>query len=238
MEKRGISNVEMVLAFLIFIGAVLFAIYFFAGQFSQREKSESIDYIYNVIIDNAKDEFKTYSIKVNRTSLPSQVEIIAIDLDVDFNLDENVAAYDFSENKIPLKLISDIIYLNISDSEDIINLRISKSILNNYTQFSDSPTHNPSNYEIASSTRNTLTSEKMLRDLIREYNLDYNRLKSRLGVSRGFEFGFGVKFSETEFMETNKEIPKQVQLFTKNERKEILKEDGRVLFSDFKVSVW
>lgn len=238
MEKRGISNIEMVLAFLIFIGVVLFVIYFFSGQFSQKAKSESIDYIQNIILDKSKEKLKTYSVKINKEDMPNTQQIVAIKLNLNLDFDENVVAYDLSDKNIPVRISGEIIYLNITGSSKIINIGVSKSIINNYVSFSDAPDENGAYYEIASIKSDKILSEKKLEELKRAYTLDYNKLRSELGVGRGLDFGFLVGVSESDVLESIKEVPSNVQLFTKSTREQILKKDGRIVFADFKVSVW
>ncbi len=126
MEKRGMSNIEMVLAFIIFIGVVLFAVYFFINHFNQSTKENSLDYVYGKVVSNLNEEVQSYSIKVNRSAFPSNQEILAVNLSREITISENVVAYDLNGVNVEINLVDNIIYLDISNVGDLITIEISE----------------------------------------------------------------------------------------------------------------
>lgn len=237
MEKRGMSNIEMVLAFIIFIGAVLFAVYFFLNNFNQNEKENSLDFVYSQIVSDLNEDMQSYSIKINRGEFPSNLEIIAINLSREINIDESVVAYTLNGDNLPLEVANDIIYLDTSNSGDLVSIRISKGISRNYTLFSNLPDSNEDYYEIASNTKNTLPSEMNVEELNNSYYLEYDKLKSDLGINRGFDFGFEADFTGNN-IKMEKEISKQASVFVSNKRIEFLRKNGKIEFTDIKTKVW
>lgn len=234
MEKRGVSNVEMVLAFLIFIGAVLFTIYFLSNQINKGGKSESLDYIYTKISEVASENVQSYSIKLNNQG----IGVIGIDLDRSFGFDEGVRAVTLSGSKIPISLTGDIVYLDSNNIDDPFFVRISKGISSNYTLFENLPAVNISNYEIATKTEDHLLSEKKLEELKRSYEGDYNKLKTDLGIGRELDFGLVIVFSNSDFIKIEKEASQQTEVFSNKKRMEILRKDGNTVFADVQIKVW
>ena len=190
MEKRGLSNVEMVLAFVLFIGSVLFVLYFFITQFSQNDKNDSINYNYNKIAEKLYGEIESYSVKINRNSLPVNQEIVSLNIIKIINLGKNVAVYNLSNYKVPIYLVNNFIYVNVSGIGDLIIVRLSEDINMNYTSFSSLPLNNEGYYQIASVKKDKIFSEKKLRNINISYYNDYNKLKEDLGISSGSNFGW------------------------------------------------
>lgn len=234
MEKRGVSNIEMVLAFLIFIGAVLFTVYFLNNQINKGGKSESIEYIFNRISEIGSENVEAYSIKLNNQNL----NLIGLNLEKDFSFDEGIGASTLTGSKIPIGLSGDIIYLDANDINGVFFLRISKGISANYTLFDDLPDVNTSNYEIASRTESKLLSEKRLEEIKRNYEQDYNKLKTDLGIGRNLNFGLNVVFSPFDFINIEREASKQAEVFSNKKRIEIIRKDGRTAFADVQIKVW
>lgn len=234
MKKKGVSNIEMVLAFLIFIGAVLFTVYFLNNQINKSGKTESIDYIYNKISEITNENVETYSIKLNNQNL----NIIRLDLGRSFSFEEGVGAYSISGSKIPISLSGNVIYLDANNIDEVFFIRISKGISANYTSFSNLPAVNVSNYEIASRTQNDLISEKKLEEMKRSYEGDYNKLKTDLGIGRDNNFGLNVVFSTFDFIIIGKDVSKQAEVFSNKKRVEIIRKDGSTAFADVQIKVW
>jgi lipopolysaccharide export LptBFGC system permease protein LptF len=234
MEKSGVSNVEMVLAFLIFIGAVLFTVYFLNNQINKSGKSDSIDYIYNKISEVSSENVETYSIKLNNQNL----NLFGLDLGKDFSFDEGIGVYTLAGSKVPISLSGNIIYLDANNINDIFFVRISKSISANYTLFDSLPPVNSTYYEIASRTQEKLLSEKILEELKRKYEQDYDKLKTYLGISRDLNFGLNVVFSPFDFINLEKDISKQAEVFSNKKRIEIIRKDGSTAFADVQIKVW
>lgn len=228
------SNIEMVLAFLIFIGAVLFTVYFLNNQINKGGKSESLDYIYNKISEVGSEKVETYSIKLNNQNL----NIMGIDLDRDLSFDEGVSAFTLSGSKIPISLSGNIIYLDVNSADNFLIIRISKDISSNYTLFNSLPQVNTSNYEIASRTQNNLMSEKKIEEIKGTYERDYNKLKTDLGIGRDLNFGMNVVFSSFDFINLGKEASKQAEIFSNKKRIEIIRKDGNSVFADVQIKVW
>lgn len=237
MEKRGLSNIEMVLAFIIFIGAVLFAVYFFLNHFNQNQKENSLDFVNSQIVSNLNAEVKSYSVKINRSAFPNDQEILAVNINTEIALEENIAAFDFNGVSVPIDLVNGIVYLNVSKSGDLFKIEISKEISRNYTLFSNLPASNENYYNIASNTKNTLPSEMKVEELNKNYYLEYDKLKSDLGINRGFDFGFEADFAGNN-VKMEKDISKQDSVFVSNKRIEFLRKNGKIEFTDVKTKVW
>ena len=65
MEKRGVSNIEMVISFLMFIGFTFAALLLFNPTSSNdRMVDSSLNYAINAIVQNASIDIISYSVKL------------------------------------------------------------------------------------------------------------------------------------------------------------------------------
>ena len=79
MTKRGLTHIEVLLSFLIFMGFVVFALYFFSPFQTSRLVDSSLDYAFREIIKNTTIEIETYSFWFDVSGYESEVKKIRIE---------------------------------------------------------------------------------------------------------------------------------------------------------------
>ena len=95
-------------------------------------------------------------------------------------------------------------------------------------------------FELASSSSRRIISEKRAIELSKSYSDSerYQQLKEQLKLPPIMDFSFVFSFSEEDFVRAEREVPAGVEVFSKIERVEVLRENGSVVFADFSVAIW
>lgn len=229
MNKRGISHLEVIFAFLMFISFVAFAIYFF-NPLENKDSSEfKTRYILDNLIRNLSVEMVKYSVLINGSA-------VAIGLENDVS---NLSAYveDYLGETISFNKVSDKVYVINSDgSKKLIVIRFSDQIedLSN-PSVGDSGNDN---YSIASVNSEQILSEKKLKEMNESYNLDYNNLKNRLGIPANEDFSFSLLIDGNEAINSGSKNPSSLQVFAFEKSLKILKANGRIVFGTIQIKIW
>ncbi len=69
------------------------------------------------------------------------------------------------------------------------------------------------------------------------YYTNYSELKEELNLPNRMEFGFIVTFGDSEIRAVN-EIPTGIEVLSKNDRVEIIRESGKHEYAEVIVLVW
>ena len=78
MFKRGLSHIEFVISFIIFIGFLVFAFVFFNPLQSNRTIESTLDYAWLEVSEEARDVAETYSVSID----PAQVALSLVSLEI------------------------------------------------------------------------------------------------------------------------------------------------------------
>jgi len=231
MEKEGISHIEVVLAFILFISFLFFAWYFFNPFHNTRLLDSSLNYATTSIIDNASIALITYAVKINE-SLPDLYIIINIsgipeNMNVDIrNISENLIQSSREGNDVSISNTGikrgDVLYIRFS--EDFPSSSFSDGIR--------------IAHEIASVNNEKVISEKRILELNRSYYLDQSNLKENFNLPSRIDFGFGLIFSENDKIIADTAVPKGSEVFSDSKRVEVLRTNGKMQFADLLVKVW
>ncbi|MDO8508463.1 MAG: hypothetical protein Q7S27_02140 [Nanoarchaeota archaeon] len=254
MEKRGISHIEVILSFLIFIGFIMFALYFFSPFEGSRLIESSLEYAFIDLIKNTSVELKIYPVVIEGDTKNKAENIIEIEIPENDN-ELNLRVENYLGEPIPsrrsstdLKLIrvklEDSIFDNF-DGKGFINMKFSKDI----TSYSPPEDLNGAiidqssgkMYNIGSGNVIKAISEKKLIDLKTLYEIspeDYNNIKKSFNLPSRVNFGFAMVYDGGQKIETTKEIPPGVEVFSKKKRIEILNLGGKIEFGEIIVKVW
>ena len=95
MEKRGLSHIEVILSFFIFVSFVLFAIYFFSPSKTSRIVDSSLSYTLDEVKKNISVELESFSVILNSSTQGDDLASVEI---------KGVA--DNTDNKIVINLTS------------------------------------------------------------------------------------------------------------------------------------
>ena len=98
MKKKGASNVEFVIAFILFITVVGASFYLFNPTKNVKAREQSSTYVFGKIIENTTVEVASYALKINQGCDP----IIAFEISEPIKGGARVE--DYYGNELPQKL--------------------------------------------------------------------------------------------------------------------------------------
>lgn len=243
MVKRGMSHIEVILSFFIFIGVVMFALYFFNPAQSSRVVDSSLSYALSELKRNASVEIESFSVILNLTTESDDVAEIEL----------KGAANEADSKKVRVESIGSA----AANSEEIAGEKIRFSIIPEFysgesgkaiVKFSEdfelsAPPAGGSYvqrgaYRIISEGKKKILSEKRILLVNKTYYERYNDLRREFNLPGRTSFGFLAEFGSGEKIECKKDIPRGVEVFSNKERIEVLRLNGRTEFADLTVMVW
>lgn len=240
MSKRGIAHVEMIAAFALFFGFLLFGLYYFnpTEKGTERVLDTTLFYAKEAIIDNVTSEYVTYSLVLDDSV---QGETITLPSEIDTKEFQGLRIEDRAGNMLP----------SFHDhSQDLIvfdrrSVQEQKFIVVRGGMFTPDTTElepgkvlTKEQYTISSSQITELPSEVQLNQLSRLYMLDYESVRQQFNLPRRVDFGFSVHFDDGTSINSKKPIPEGLEVVVQSYRQQIVREDGTVQFADLAVSVW
>lgn len=249
--KRGISHVEMILSFIIFVAAVGFALYFFSPLNSTRLIESSLTYGFREISNNVSISIETFSVVIiNEDDVlekPPHNNVIGIVINgTEKNENLNVRVENLSGNVLPSKIgpgfsrEKDTIYVgNISGLGDneFVFIKLSEDYEPHESPLGNPPIR-PYLYEIASWDSDVVISEKRFLALQQSYLINYTGLKKEFNLPNRVNFGFSLVFSGEDAIVAERTIPGGLEVFSEIKRVKVLREIGNIEFADLTFKVW
>ena len=259
MKKRGLSHIEVILSFIIFIGAVGFALYFFSPTNSSRLVDTSMDYVNREISKNITVNLKTYSINVNNSNgqLNGQGNnVLTVNITrICENANWVIIAENLSGDTLQSKVGNgdnkcnsrndendDIVFIKNDNwaAEDFVYVKLSEDL--NQDQSSASLGGNPhpdtNLYRLSTVNSEDIFSEKRILNLNKTYYEDYYGLKKQFNLPGRVNFGFSFSFTNGDEIKAENMIPSGLDVFSKVDRVEVLRKNGKVEYADFIMKVW
>lgn len=217
LNKRGISHVEVIVSFVLFLGFVGFAFYFFSPFESGRTLDSSLDYAFDEVVENVSTTLESYSVVFPPDCTDTTVKI-------DGAISGNYFGGTRDENK----------FCGFSP-QDFITILISEDFSDYAGSCSDvqTPCSN-----ISSSENKQVLSENKINNLLQNYNEDYGNLKENFNLPGRIDFGFSLVFDDGTSIVTEREIPSNLEVVAKEDRVEIIRQNGDIEFADLVVKVW
>ena len=243
MNERGISHIEVMLSFLIFIGFVIFAFYFFSPTQTSRIVESATSYAFREIIESTSTEVESYYVKMD-VSDRSGIRKIKVK-DFDFNKIENVRIENRhgvivrsgrEGNSHNIIFDSDAVH-DGNPREGFAVFKINEDFYPGDLTSGGEPLKKK-DYEIISSDKIEFVSEKRIRVLNASYYDDYEKLKQQFNMPSSVNFEFSIVLDSGEEIEAKRERPKGVEVFSNVRRIEVLREDGSVMFADLILRIW
>lgn len=237
MTTQGIGHVEVILAFVLFIGFLGFGLYFFNPLSSTRVLDSSLFYAADAVADNVTAPLLSYGVSFNQTdsfSLPDEVQ------------------FSLSREQIPGRGISvetpDQTRLASSYEGNVVSVARSSAEFF-YVRFGEFSSENAAiahpaviypgaNYTISSSERRDVFSETRLLALNQSYYEHYDDVRTFFNLPRRVDFAVTVTFSPNDVISMTRPVPEGFDVLSQVERKEIVRADGRISFADVGVQVW
>jgi len=245
MEKRGLSHIEVILSFFIFVSFVLFAIYFFSPSKTSRIVDSSLSYTLDEVKKNISVELESFSVILNSSTQGddlASVEIkgVANELDNKRVRVENSHGVDVNSTETMGEIVQFEIKGGFYEGAETNGKAIVK-FSEDFTS-SDAPsgtTFAPvGSYRVVGGEKKKVLSEKKILLLNESYYNNYDGLKKEFNLPGRTSFGFQIKLDSGEIIEGKKNIPSSLEVFSRSERMEIIRINGRVEFADLTVKVW
>lgn len=242
MEKRGVSHIEFILSFLLFLSATMLALYFFSPAYKTEVVSSSLSYAYDAIIKEANTRLDVYysepqgltakKIKIDGLdgkNVRVECENTAISQlvgtaggGITWKKYQEPSKIGAGEEGVCYKLpISNCKLVGIYASEDIEDMD------------GNLPCSGASELPL-SSVSEILLSEKKLTSLSEE---NYDELKGELKIPSSNDFSFSLVLSD-ETISVEKEVPEGINVYSKSNRIKVLREDGTREYAEFQVKIW
>lgn len=246
------SHIEVILSFMIFLGAVGFALYFFSPTNTSKLVDTSLDYVSREISNNITVSVTTYSVKINNSdNQANSAGFLAINISGMCDNENNVARVEnLSGSILPSKIgpgnskckSSNDQVLIIANSEwnapeDFIYIKISEDFNETGDEVTGSPTPNEYFYEISTTNSEIEFSEKRILILNKSYYENYYGLKEDFNLPGRVNFGFSFVFADNSIV-SEREVPNGLDVYSKVERVEVLRENGQVQYADLVIKVW
>ncbi len=232
MKKRGSSNIEFILAFILFVSFTAAAIYFFNPTKSTQSLEAARGYVTNILIENASVELETYSAII---TAPDNEHDIKISLP-GVASNKNVRVVDYYGNEIESErdLDRDRVCLTRNNQENFINIYFSEDIEGETGSCGGSTENN----RIASSITSKVLSEKRILKLNESYYAEYSSIANNFNIPSGMDFSFSLEFPEGKIISAEKKVSLGREVFSDTQLKEVLREDGTLAFGYLTVKVW
>ena len=236
MEKRGAGHVEMILAFVLFVGFVGFALFFFRPTNTDRLVDTTLTYAFSEIEKNTSTEMDVFGVKRSEGS-PDKI-IIRVETSEISDV-KNVRAEDVDGNVLPSERNGINVELHW-EGEEFAFLKFNEDFDegNIPKRRGGGPlVHDESYYEIISSNSREVFSEKRFLGLKDSYEQDYYDVKKKFNLPNRVNWGAVLVLSDN-VIRMEREIPEGLDVFANSKRLEILRSDGTLEFGELSVKIW
>lgn len=193
-NKKAMQHLEIIIAFMMFSSAIFFTLYFMKMPKQEKYEFSTLDLLQN--------NFEEYA-KINLTKIiirSENPEEFSIDLsNIRSNLDTNVNSLLFSEN---LNSINSIKYSLSKLSSNKIRIKVNSkgkylffiylSEQFNSSELGSSLELPSNNYTIELFEKDKIISALKIKDIIEEYNSNYETLKNNLKIPEDFDFSINI----------------------------------------------
>ena len=230
MGKRGLTHVEMILSFVIFVGFLIFALIFFNPTDVDRLLDSSLFYAVDEITSNVSVEIESFYVEIGYNGFE---DFIAVPFENPNNWKVKVEDYDGKELNSNF-LLGHVLFE--WEGNDFVQVIFSEDLVNGDVQ--NAFNLDPDNYTIASSDSRSIISEKRLKGIIENYQADYESLREDFNLPRRVDFAFSLSFAPGDKIFAEKSIPENLEVVAEQDRIEVLREDGGIVFADYIVKIW
>jgi hypothetical protein len=239
MFKRGIGHVEAILSFLLFIGFVSTALFFFVPSGGEQIIDSTLYSAVNSILANTTVDYESYSVKIFRDQIPQGQNVVAIEFPPEIsplNPNYKTRAETYEGKNLPATRGGNFVYVQPGNEQFII-IKFSEDIQQG-PSVNERPAENPMFYKVASSSKRKIATEQRIIALNNSYYKDYEKLKSALAIPGQISFGFSFILPNITIV-AQREIPAGLEVFSSVSRRELLlQRDGALVFGEVGVKVW
>ncbi len=238
MLKKGLSHIEVILAFVLFISAVTAMFLIFNPQPQKNSNNQQLNQIMQKFERDATTNFVEFGVKINSIN-SNNVSILISNYSIS---GENASSEDYAGNTLQAYAqqqgSSYIVCIQGNPLPNFLYLLLSPDVNQNSESGTCSVAGNESNYQIAGANSGTILSEKKILELNSSYYSNYNELKKTIGIPDNEEFSFEVVFDNKNSIEGSNNIPQNVQVSALSNNIEVLRQNGDRQFAKIGVKIW
>ncbi len=248
------GHIEVILSFLIFMGFLIFGLYFFSPFESTRLVDASLDYAFLELIKNSSVEFEKYSVRLAEETynhFNENIEITLQNIDIDRNLraesslGEVISSRrELDNSKIKIQLDSKLYNVD-SSNQGLVILKFSED----FKAYASPAELDPSAftqgtlnlYEVGAINKINIISEQRFSEILSLYkktDQSYSDLKKYFNLPSRVNFGFSLLFDSGKKIESDKIPPNGVEVFSRSKKVEVLESSGTVSFAELIVRIW
>ncbi len=234
MNKRGLAHLEIILSFVLFIGFLLFGIYFFNPLDTSRVLDSTLFYAYDEISTNVTSNLMIYGVVVTDPQAPNIVAIpIAGLIGKGVRVEDSTGkSLQVTKNNGEAKVIfkregATFVFIKAGD----FDFTATPLVVSSEGEL------NEEQYSISSSDRRGVVSEKLFRELNESYIPYYVSVKEQFNLPQRTQFGFSLTLPDTSIV-AERPIPQDIPVVVKQERLEVVRKEGVSVFGELAVKVW
>lgn len=234
MMKKGGSNLEIILSFIIFIGFIFFL--FMAFPITPTEKSKiGLDIAEKGLLNSASVELVVFSIDIKEPALGcfSFKPEVTIEKVVVFGEGGNEQKNAKSEDgKITVEGGDKFYYIYSSSN-------LSEKGFTGAEDSEDCETLNLGDYELGLIRRYDVLSYSKLEKLNKSYYTEYSNLHDKFSMPKRDEFGFVLReVNGIEIMSMTKRRPMKTEVLSRESPIQIVYKDGSLKYALLNVQIW
>jgi len=230
--KRGLGHVEFVVSFVLFVGFLVFAFYFFSPLEGNRIIDSTLFYTMDEIYSNSSVIIETLSVVISEEVSES---LIAIPVDNRQNM--GVYIEDSKGNPLAGKFnpLTEIVHIERGEERFFI---IKFSEVLGKGNLNDGILLTQEEFFISSSDSLEVVSEKRVEDIFERYEGDgYLELREAFNLPARANFGFRLVLSDNTIEALNP-VPEGLEVYSETRRVEVLRLNGASEFGDLEVRIW
>ncbi len=242
---RGSAHIEVIISFILFMGFLIFGLYFFNPLDTTRVLDSTLYYAHDEILKNFSTTVYTYGMSIRPAEAGDDFIVATLKLD-DFGL--NVSSFRGVRIEDSAGEEVSLYYDNRTRT-----IYFSKGVRDFFRfTFGDLTTHQnrdllvqgyetllPERYVISSTDVRGVYSERAALVLRNRYTANYAPLKEELNLPRRVDFDFVMRVGDRVIVEATQPIPEQVEIYAKQQRIEIIgNSSGLLEFAELGVRVW
>jgi hypothetical protein len=220
MNVKGLSHIEVVLGFVIFMVAIIFLIASYQPLFGEKKLDQQlIKRLYDGFLKNNSIDIKEYYVLAS-----SGAGLIGIDLGENLS-GKGVIVYNTS-GIIKTGKSGDIICVEVENiyNDEILKVIISENINEVISFCSD----NPDNYSVSTMMEREIVSLEKLKIFNSSYHNEKSKLINSINLPSDINFEYNVDFGSVEYVGKSGEDLRSVNVFSTNRKIEVLNASGWV----------
>jgi hypothetical protein len=245
MKKRGTSHIEMILAFILFLG-VLASIFIFFNPFKDQSlNTQSAQHLSRVLKNLASVNVTSITIIINTSSTipkaPTQFGINLSEAAGIFPLGNRCVIKNGSGNFLPGNFSKNILYTMWDDENGTTFFITCSENLFDASVFAITCTSaniNPLFFRIASFYSNTIVSEKKMMEFQQAYLTSYEGLRNMTGLSPEQEFGFFLTIPPDTILYAKKDATTGTDVVVAQQPVEVLRLNQDRAYASLEVFLW